>query len=142
MMADILLMVPMAADPKSVYRALTTREGLASWWTEDVEAEPEVGAVNEFRFEGGQVVMRMKVAELAPPERVVWEVQIPAPPEWGSTKVTYDIKPTEEGVHLLFGHRGWASTEGSFPAINYNWAYYLTSLKEYVEEGAGFPHEA
>ena len=141
MMADILLMVPMAADPESVYRALTTQEGLASWWTQAVEAEPGVGAVNEFRFEGGQVVMRMKVADLAAPEKVVWEVQDPAPPEWGGTRVTYDIRPTEEGVQLVFGHRGWDSTEGSFPAINYNWAYYLTSLKEYVEGGVGFPHE-
>ena len=139
-MADILLMVPIAANAEAVYRAITTPEGLASWWTNDVEAEPEIGAINEFRFEGGQVVMRMKVAELTPPTSVVWEVQDPSPPEWGGTNVTYDIHSTEDGVQLLFGHRGWASTEGSFPAINYNWAYYLTSLKEYLEKGSGFPH--
>jgi hypothetical protein len=41
---------------------------------------------------------------------------------------------------VLFGHRGWTSTEQSFAFINYRWGYYLLSLVKYLEEGKGFPH--
>lgn len=144
-MADILHMVPIQAPPQAVYEALTTEEGLKRWWTDDVSAEPREGSTATFRFEGGQVAFNMKVDKLDPPATVEWSVQDPAPPEWGGTRVTWHIQPGDDGngdgtSRLLFGHRGWKSTENSFPAINYNWAYYLTSLKEYLEKGEGFPH--
>lgn len=140
-MADILHMVPIQASPDAVYKAITTEEGLKSWWTNDVSAEPQEGSTATFRFEGGQVAFQMKVDKLEPAEAVVWSVQEPAPPEWGGTRVTWHIQPGDDGnTHVLFGHRGWASMENSFAAINYNWAYYLTSLKEYLETGEGFPH--
>jgi uncharacterized protein YndB with AHSA1/START domain len=142
MMADILHMVPIETEPEEVFRAITQPEDLAAWWTSEVKAQAEVGKVAEFRFEGGQVVMRMKVVEFDRPSTVRWQVEDPAPPEWGGTQVTWNITPSDEGVHLLFGHRDWDSTEGSFAAINYNWAYYLTSLKQYLETGQGFPHES
>ena len=139
-MADILHMVPIGAEPEEVYRALTEQQGLSSWWTTEVEAEPEIGSTAKFSFDGGQMIMQMKIAELAEPNRVVWQVAEPSPPEWKGTQVTWDLQASDEGTHLLFGHRGWATTEGSFPAINYNWAYYLTSLKEYMEKGQAFPN--
>lgn len=140
-MADILHLVPIQASPQAIYEALTTEEGLASWWTDDVAAEPREGSTAVFRFEGGQVAFRMHVERLQAGEAVEWRVEDPAPPEWSGTRVTWHLRPGEGGeTHLLFGHRGWETTENSFPAINYNWAYYLTSLKEYMEKGEGFPH--
>ena len=141
-MADILQMVPINAEPEAVYRAITQPEGLSAWWTTAVEAQAKVGTVAEFRFEGGQVVMLMKVVELDEPGVVRWQVEDPAPPEWAGTQVTWNISPSDDGAQLLFGHRGWDSTEGSFAAINYNWGYYLTSLKQYLETGEGFPHRS
>lgn len=140
-MADILHMVPIQASPQAVYAAITTEEGLKRWWTDDVSAEPREGSTAIFRFEGGQVAFHMEVDNLEPAEAVEWSVQDPAPPEWGGTRVTWHIRRGDDGnTQLLFGHRNWASTENSFPAINYNWGYYLTSLKEYLEKGEGFPH--
>jgi uncharacterized protein YndB with AHSA1/START domain len=139
-MADILHQVPIAAEPHAVFKAITDQAGLACWWTEAVEAEEEVGAVARFSFEGGDVVMLMEITKLEEAERVEWQVLDPAPPEWKGTSVTWELAPTDEGTRLLFGHRHWQSTAGSFAAINYNWAYYLTSLKQYLETGKGFPH--
>ncbi len=141
-MADILHLVPIEASPEEIYDALTKGEGLRAWWTTDVDAEPAVGSPAEFRFEGGQVVMHMRVERLEPGEAVSWSVQDPAPPEWDGTEITWNIVPGEGATNLLFGHRGWKATDGSFPAINYNWAYYLTSLKDYLEKGGGFPHDS
>lgn len=139
-MADILLQVPLQAKPAEVYRALTEQSGLSSWWTDNVRAKAEQGSEAVFTFEGGMVEMKMKVAELDAPDRVAWQVLDPAPPEWEGTTITFDISEAEDGgSSLLFGHRGWKSTAGSYPSINYNWAYYLTSLKDYLEKGEGFP---
>jgi len=141
-MADILHLVPITATPAEVYLALTTGEGARSWWTTDAELEPEQGSLGIFRFEGGAVAFRMRIERLEPDKAVAWQVEEPAPPEWVGTRVTFDLQPADGGTQLLFGHRDWASIEGSFPAINYNWAFYLTSLKDYLEKGAGFPHGA
>ena len=141
-MADILHLVPIQASPTAVYEAITEEEGLKNWWTDDISAEPREGSTATFRFEGGQVAFNMKITRLEAGRTVEWGVADPAPPEWENTRVTWHLQPGEgDNTHLLFGHRNWVSTENSFPAINYNWAYYLTSLKEYLEKGAGFPHQ-
>ncbi len=139
-MPDILLEVPIESDPTQVYDAITRAEGLRSWWTTDVEAEPEEGSTARFRFEEGMVEMIMRIDRLEEGRAVEWSVQDPAPPEWEGTRVTFDLTSSDEGSKLMFGHRGWESVDGSFASINYNWAYYLTSLKQYVETGEGFPH--
>lgn len=137
---DILHLVPIKTDPAALFDAITTEEGLSSWWTKTVEAKPEQDSIAEFRFEEGKVVFRMQVSRLEPDEVVEWRVLDPAPPEWEGTRVTWQLEREGEGVNLLFGHRDWKTTEGSFPAINFNWAYYLLSLTDYLERGRGFPH--
>ena len=61
-------------------------------------------------------------------------------PDWTGTRVTWDLNPVDGGTKLLFGHRGFASADGSLPDTSYNWACYLTSLKAYLETGKGSPH--
>lgn len=139
-MADILHEITIEAEPEQVYAALTEAEGLSSWWTSDVEAEPRQGSTAKFSFEGGMVAMIMKVEKLEPGRTVEWSVQEPAPPEWDDTTISWQLQPVAEGTKLRFGHLGWQSNDGSFAAINYNWSYYLTSLKQYLETGEGFPH--
>jgi uncharacterized protein YndB with AHSA1/START domain len=139
-MADILHQIPIQASPQEVYEALTREQKLKSWWTDDVSTDAMEGGIAEFRFEAGRVVFRMRVDRLSPGQEVAWSLMDPAPPEWGGTRVTWELTPADGGTSLLFGHRNWASTDGSFAAINYNWAYYLTSLKAYLEQGKGTPH--
>jgi uncharacterized protein YndB with AHSA1/START domain len=136
-MADILHEVVIQAPPAKVYEAITQQAGLASWWTTHSIAKPEVGSTSEFGFEGGKVVFRMDVAKLEP-QHVSWNVRQGAP-DWGDTIVTWDLTPQNGGTKVLFGHRGFASTDGSFANTNYNWAWFLTSLKTYVETGKGMP---
>ena len=139
-MPDILHQITIQAPPEEVYAAITEEDGLSSWWTSDVDAEPEEGTQAKFRFEGGMVAMLMRIDRLQPGRAVEWSVDEPSPPEWEGTRVTWQLTPTDEGTELLFGHRGWESTDGAYPSINYNWSYYLTSLKQYLETGEGFPH--
>jgi uncharacterized protein YndB with AHSA1/START domain len=138
-MFDILHEVTIEAPPGKVYQAITEQEGLAAWWTTHTTAQPKVGAVNEFGFEGGQMIFKMRVDKLEAGRSVQWTV-VQGVPDWGGTYVTWDLTPVENGTKLLFGHRNYASTEGSYANVNYNWGRFLTSLKAYLETGSGTPY--
>jgi uncharacterized protein YndB with AHSA1/START domain len=79
-MPDILHRVGMkSSSPEDTYNALTTIEGLVGWWTKGTTGDPNVGGILEFRFEAGG--FDMKVLELEPARRVLWEV-VGGPDEW------------------------------------------------------------
>jgi uncharacterized protein YndB with AHSA1/START domain len=124
-----------------VYRAITDQAGLAGWWTPDIMARPEVSSMAELCFTGGpagRFVVKMEVAALEPGRRVRWIVRQGAP-EWAGTQVSWDLAPVDGGPRLRFTHHDYPSTEGSFASVSYSWAWYLASLKDYVETGTGRP---
>ena len=83
-MVDILHKVGIkSSSPEDVYRALTTLEGLSGWWTSDTHGESKVGGVLQFRFGNGG--FDMKVLELQPQKRVLWQV-VEGPEEWIGTR--------------------------------------------------------
>lgn len=135
-MYDILHEVTIEAPPEKVYAAITEQKGLSGWWTTQVTAQAKVGTVSEFGFE---MVFKMRVDKLEPWRSIQWTA-LQGVPDWGGTIVTWDLTPVEKGTKLLFGHRNYASTEGSFANVNYNWGRFLTSLKTYVETGKGTPY--
>jgi uncharacterized protein YndB with AHSA1/START domain len=137
-MADILHELTIAATPEQVYKAITEQNGLASWWTTRTTAQPKVGTTAEFGFMGGQLTMKMQVTDLKPNSHIEWSVQQSAP-DWAGTHITWDITPVDVGTKVLFGHRDWSTTDGSYASANYNWGYFLTSLKSYLETGKGTP---
>ena len=72
-MVDILHKVGIQSSSlDKTYQALTTLDGLSAWWTTSTTGEGNAGGVIQFRFgEGG---IDMKVRELQPDRRVLWEV--------------------------------------------------------------------
>ena len=126
-------------EPDKVYQALTERDSLASCWTTNTTAEPEVGAVDKFRFNGGRFVIKLKVVELEPGKRVSWNV-LQGVPDWEGTHIIWDLTSAERGTNLLFGQHSYPSTQNSFASASYNWASYIASLKAYLETGKGSPN--
>jgi hypothetical protein len=41
---------------------------------------------------------------------------------------------------LSFAHRGFKTADESYALVNTRWAYYLVSLRQYLETGKGGPH--
>ena len=138
-MADVLHELGIQATPDAVYAALTEEAGIKAWWSEHTKAEPTVGFLNEVSFYGNMVTFKLRNQTLEPGKRVVWAVE-GGPPDWANTAMTWTISTKDGKTTLHFAHRGFASTEGSFASINYNWGWYLISLKFYLEKGAGMPH--
>lgn len=122
---------------------IVVAEGIKRWWSEHAQAEPAVDTVNEVSFYRGMVVFLLRNAALTAGQKVVWAAE-GGPPPWIGTKVTWALSagegPTEGQTILDFSHRGLELPEGPFGSINYNWGWYLTSLKNYLEKGVGMPH--
>ncbi|WP_031479216.1 SRPBCC family protein [Streptomyces bicolor] len=135
-MVDILHRIGATAAPGDVYAALTTIEGLSSWWTQDTDGDPDVGGVIRFRFDAGG--FDMKVLEARPAERVCWEV-VDGPEEWIGTRIRFELKREGDFTVVLFRHEGWKEPVEFMYHCSTKWATFLMSLKKLVETGKGEP---
>lgn len=138
-MPDILHQVVIDAHAADVYRALTEPDGLARWWTADVEGEPELGSVMSFGFFDRETLFKMRVEELESGSFVRWHC-VGGHPEWEHTELTFDLSEDAGRTTVYFAHRGWESTDGILAFCSFDWARYLMSLRDYLETGTGSPH--
>jgi uncharacterized protein YndB with AHSA1/START domain len=136
-MPDILHKVGMKSSSLAdVYKALTTIEGLSAWWTSDTRGENKVGGVLQFRFGNGG--FDMKILELQPGKRVLWQV-VDGPEEWLGTKICFDLRQDGDWTIVLFKHEGWREAVEFMHHCSTKWAVFLLSLKSLLETGKGAP---
>lgn len=136
-MVDILQRIGIKSSLDKVYQALTTVEGLAGWWTSNTQGEADkVDGVVQFRFGAGG--FDMKVLELDPARRVLWQV-VDGPEEWIGTTVVWDLKQDGDYVVILFKHQDWKEPVEFMHHCSTKWAIFLMSLKSLVETGKGAP---
>jgi uncharacterized protein YndB with AHSA1/START domain len=119
-----------------VYQSLATVDGLSHWWTRDTKGESKVGGSLEFRFGNGG--FDMKVLDLQPDTRVLWQV-IDGPEEWLGTKISFDLMQNGDWVVVLFKHQGWKEPAEFMHHCSTKWAVFLLSLKSLLETGKGAP---
>ena len=142
MTVSLVHQVNIKATPDAIYKAVSTQEGLASFWTDDTRAEPKVGSVASFGFGGPS--QRMKIAELVPGKLVKWTALADFP-NWADTDVEWEIKPAEDGQSsLTFRHRNWpdAVTAEDLGSINYTWGMIVDRLRQHAEMGKPVPYFA
>ena len=140
-MVDILHRVGIKASLDEVYRALATREGLAGWWTTNTRGESTVGKVLTFRFSADGKELGgfdMKVLELTPGARVLWQV-VEGPAEWIGTRISFDLSQAGDFVVVLFKHQDWKEPVEFMHHCSTKWAIFLMSLKSLIETGKGAP---
>jgi uncharacterized protein YndB with AHSA1/START domain len=142
MAREILHAVDVAADAPTIYRAISTRDGLASFWTGDAEAEPAVGSTARFRFPDAPVDLKMRVDALEPGTRVAWRC-LGDFPYWKDTRVEWELSPspTGNGTQVLFRHVGWADDypELDCARVSWVWGQVVGRLKAYAESGQPAP---
>jgi len=125
-----------AASPDVAYQALTTLDGLSGWWTTNTQGDTKVGGVLQFRFGAGG--FDMKVLELDPGKRVLWQV-IDGPKEWIGTKISWDLRREDDWTIILFKHQGWKEPVEFMHHCSTKWGVFLISLKSLLETGKGGP---
>jgi uncharacterized protein YndB with AHSA1/START domain len=126
---------------EKVFTALTTREGLAGWWTPNVKAETAVGGLVEFTFAGDfNPVMRITVLE--PPALLGWECTSGHEP-WAENNFRFELHDHDGGTRVRFWQEyARELSDDAYGIYNFNWGYYLESLRLLGETGTGKPYQA
>jgi uncharacterized protein YndB with AHSA1/START domain len=135
-MFSILHRLGIKSSAGEVYRALTTRQGLAGWWA-DTRGNCDVGGVIEFHF-GTRGRIDVKVLDLDPGKHITWQV-VDGPQDWIGSKVSFELKQEGEQTTLLFRHDGWKEQSEFMHHCTTKWATFLLSMKALVETGKGTP---
>jgi len=140
---EIMFAVDVDADPKVVFEAVSTEAGLKSFWTPNVSAEPEVGSIARFGFEGAPVALRMRVDRLDPATEVAWTC-VGDFPHWEGTQVRWRMSPNPEGLgtRLTFSHTGWPpdQPEHEYASVSYTWGQVVARLHDVVPAGTVDPY--
>lgn len=137
-MKKILHTVDIDASPEEVYDAISTRSGLSGWWTTTVEAEEEVGGIIDFTF-GATFNPDMEITALESPKQVAWKC-VGGHEPWQDNTFRFEIEP-RGGGSILFFTQVYAQelSDEEYGRYNFNWGYYLESLRRLVQTGEGRP---
>jgi uncharacterized protein YndB with AHSA1/START domain len=136
--ASIRQLVRIQSSPEKIYSAITTQEGLSSWWTPKVTARPKVDSIASFHF-GPSYAKEMKIVKLTPNKEISWKCTS-ATEEWLDTDLHFFLRPYENGTELFFEHNNWRDFTEMFSQCSFDWAMFLRSLKLYCETGKGKPY--
>jgi uncharacterized protein YndB with AHSA1/START domain len=139
-MKTILHTVHIHASPAEVYRALTTEAGVTGWWTTKASLEPGEGGVIRFSFHG-DFHPHMKQVRLQDAKLVEWRC-VDGHLNWQENTFTFSLRPQGEETSLQFvQHYARELDDDTYGTYNFNWGYYLNSLKRLCEDGTGFPYQ-
>jgi hypothetical protein len=123
------------ADEATVRRAVTTKEGIRSWWSSRTELDD---ATLRPRFPDVPQPFEFDVRESN--GRVEW-VTGAFPPWWAGTTISVDVGPNPDGpgTRLQFAHAGYDADNPVIPIVTPAWAQILLRLKGYAETGTPQP---
>jgi len=141
-MVDIIHRISIKAPLAKVYAALSTKEGVAGWWTKETSERSTQGGSLQvlFRSPAGDELGRMAfdVVQLTANQDVRWRFTS-GPAEWIGTEVTFNLSPAGDQTVVLFGHRNWREAVEFTAHCSMKWATFLLSLRSLVETGTGRP---
>ncbi len=138
-MADILHDFPIHATAKQVFEAVSTPEGLDSWWTIRSSGTPALGAEYHLFF-GPQFDWRAVVSRCTPGVEFEF-LMTRSMPDWQGTRVGFLLKEENGITQVRFHHIGWPESGDHFRTSSFCWAMYLRLLKRFVENGEVVPYE-
>jgi uncharacterized protein YndB with AHSA1/START domain len=137
----ILHLVNVAATRETVFKALTSTDGLAAWWTTKVSGDAGVGGLIDFTF-AGDFNPDMRVAEIEPPSLVSWRC-VGGVEQWADNGFRFELMARNGATTLRFRQDYAAElSDDDYATYNYNWGYYIDSLRLYCETGTGKPYGA
>lgn len=138
-MADILHDLPIDAPPDRVFHAVSTPEGLDTWWTQRSAGAPQEGAEYELGF-GPEYDWRARVTRCVPGREFELEMAR-SDRDWLGTRVGFRLEPRGYGTWLRFSHTGWPAPNEHYRISCNCWALYLRVLRRSLEHGESVPYE-
>jgi uncharacterized protein YndB with AHSA1/START domain len=139
-MPDIAMQIDVGADPATVYRALTTTEGVAGWWTTRNQTTGMVGETDRMCFPDAPMAWELRVDE-AVPGKLLARHCVGGPPAWVGTDVRFALEAAPNGgTRVLFDHTGFAAVDEMFRIVTLGWAQMLLQLQRHTETGEPAPY--
>ena len=137
-MKQIIHAVYIHAPSSGVFQALTTTKGLSGWWTKQVEGKERPGGIIRFTFTG-DFHPHMKQISLDAGRSVRWRC-VDGHANWQDNTFSFFLAD-RDGETLLMFAQDYARelSDEVYGTYNFNWGYYLNSLKLFCETGIGTP---
>jgi uncharacterized protein YndB with AHSA1/START domain len=138
---EILMQLDVAAGQEAVWEALTTHQGITSWWTTRAEVPEGQGAVLKLSFPDAPITWDLRVDQARQPQRLVWHC-VGGPPQWVDTEVAFALSPAAQGdaTTVRFDHVGWREADQMFRVVTFGWGQMLSRLKGFLDSGKAMPY--
>jgi uncharacterized protein YndB with AHSA1/START domain len=138
---EILMQLDVAAGQEAAWQALTTHQGITSWWTTRAEVPEGQGAVLKLSFPDAPVTWDLRVDHARQPQRLVWHC-VGGPPQWVDTEVAFVLSPAAQGdaTTVRFDHVGWREADQMFRVVTFGWGQVLSRLKAFLDSGKATPY--
>jgi uncharacterized protein YndB with AHSA1/START domain len=137
-MADILMQFSVRAPPARVFQAVSTPQGLDTWWTERSAGEPKLGAAYMLHF-GPGYDWPARVTKCAV-SRAFELTMGQSHPDWHNTRVGFQLSGKDRTTTVEFYHMGWPSANEHWRVSVYCWAIYLRLMWRNIEYGELVPY--
>jgi uncharacterized protein YndB with AHSA1/START domain len=128
------------STPSSVWAAITEGDQLARWWSTKVTScGAAVGARVEFTFEGPFNPV-MEIVRIDPESDLEWRCVAGHDP-WQDGTFRFNIGALDDGRTRLRFWQDYAVEldDDAYGIYNFNWGYYLESLRLLCATGQGKP---
>ena len=136
--------VELAHPPARVWAALTTAEGLASWFGHEAEIDLRPGGTGELRWEDHTSPIRVERVEEPAVFAFTWPIHGLPDSDPRRTYVEFTLKPTDAGTRLTVVETGFAqlSPEQHDQAFGGNVEGWAAELGDLVAHLAAHPDAA
>jgi len=136
-MAQISLLVRIAATPDEIYKYLSTPDGIAKWFTKaSFSKNKDSGELNLQLWDN----TNFSVTEISTRQELVWHCTS-EDDEWFGTDIKFQLRPDSDKTIVIFDHSGWLEVSDFYRDCAMSWAYFLESLRSLIEDGVGTPEE-
>jgi uncharacterized protein YndB with AHSA1/START domain len=132
--------VDIDAPAATVWAALTVAHGLMSWWSPRLSTpEAEVGVQQHWTF-AGDFNPVMEIITLDERRELVWRCVAGHDP-WKDGTFRFQLSQLDDGRTRLRFWQDYAVEldDDSYGIYNFNWGYYLESLRLFSTTGTGKP---
>jgi uncharacterized protein YndB with AHSA1/START domain len=134
--------ISVAQPPEKVWAAITTAEGLGTWFGHKATVDLRVGGLAQVTWDG-EGSHELRIERLEPPRVLGWTWGIFGLPEDDPrrTYVEFTLEPDASGTRLTVVETGFAQLpsdlhSGAYPANAEGWQRELDELVGYLNAGA------
>lgn len=142
-MKTIHHLVDIDSSVDSVWTALAREDRMAGWWSTKVEApDASAGTLVRWTF-AGDFNPVMEIVDVNEPTSLIWRSASGHEP-WQDSTFRFEIAGLDDGRTRVRFWQDYAVelADDYYGTYNFNWGYYLESLRLLCSTGTGKPFQA